>query len=140
MKKMVYENKLKYYDSTKFFLLEESDSTLDFFIVYPCVLIDESSFHEHKLIKEGIVISNFNISFLEKKYTLELKDFYWVNNRKVQTKIIDIYKKYNSDISIREKVKLYGVLKSAENSIAETLSNFSIVIEDIIQTKFEKSK
>lgn len=139
MKKIILENKLKYYDSTKFFFLEETDTTIEYFVVYPCTLIDDASFYSHKLVREGIVVSSFSVIFREKKYELVLKDFYWVNKNKLQVKIGDLYKKYKNENSIREKVKLYGILKSAENSIAETLSNFTIVLEDIIESKISKS-
>jgi hypothetical protein len=47
----------------------------------------------------------------------------------------DIYKTYQRNDDLPYKIKHYGILKSCEYSIAESLNNIILIIDDLIKEK-----
>ena len=118
-----------------YYMIDSGRHFIEMFIVYPCKSFNLTNIQSHEIINEGIITSTLYIDFKDEEYEIDLRDFDWVNRKKESASIDKLYKSYLSNKDLRHKVKYYGVLKSAELSIAETLSNITVVIDEIMKFK-----
>lgn len=131
----------QYLDSSIYFRMATPDTILEYFVVYPCSLIDSVDFHDHKIDKNGYVTASMFIRFEEGSYILEIKDLEWVNRERKKSNLDVLYIKYKSQrVPLKQKLYYYGALKSAEYLINETLENYTIILEDLIDKKLEEKK
>lgn len=131
----------KYMDSNIYFRMASPDTIIEYFVVYPCSLIDSVDFHDHKIEKNGYVTATMIIRFEENAYVLEIKDLEWVNKERKKANLDVLYIKYKSQrVPLKQKLYFYGALKSAEYLINETLENYTIILEDLIDEKLEQSE
>lgn len=131
----------QYLDSNIYFRMASPDSVLEYFIVYPCSLIDSVDFHDHKIDKNGYVTASMFIRFEEDSYVLQIKDLEWVNRERKKSNLDVLYIKYKSQrVPLKQKLYYYGALKSAEYLINETLENYTIILEDLIDKKLEEKE
>jgi hypothetical protein len=131
----------KYLDSSIYFRMASPDTILEYFVVYPCSLIDSVDFHDHKIDKNGYVTASMFIRFEENAYILEIKDLEWVNRERKKSNLDVLYIKYKSQrVPLKQKLYYFGALKSAEYLINETLENYTIILEDIIDEKLGDSE
>ncbi len=129
----------QYLDSNIYFRMASPDSVLEYFIVYPCSLIDSVDFHDHKIDKNGYVTASMFIRFEDDSYILEIKDLEWINRERKKSNLDVLYIKYKSQrVPLKQKLYYYGALKSAEYLINETLENYTIILEDLIDKKLEE--
>jgi hypothetical protein len=81
------------------------------------------------------------IRFEEGSYILEIKDLEWVNRDRKKSNLDVLYIKYKSQrVPLKQKLYFYGALKSAEYLINETLENYTIILEDLIDKKLEEKE
>jgi hypothetical protein len=131
----------QYLDSSIYFRMASPDTILEYFVVYPCSLIDSVDFHDHKIDKNGYVTASMFIRFEEGSYILEIKDLEWVNRDRKKSNLDVLYIKYKSQrVPLKQKLYFYGALKSAEYLINETLENYTIILEDLIDKKLEEKE
>lgn len=131
----------QYLDSSIYFRMASPDTILEYFVVYPCSLIDSIDFHDHKIDKNGYVTASMFIRFEEGSYILEIKDLEWVNRERKKSNLDVLYIKYKSQrVPLKQKLYYYGALKSAEYLINETLENYTIILEDLIDKKLEEKE
>lgn len=131
----------QYLDSSIYFRMASPDTILEYFVVYPCSLIDSVDFHDHKIDKNGYVTASMFIRFEEGSYILEIKDLEWVNRDRKKSNLDVLYIKYKSQrVPLKQKLYYYGALKSAEYLINETLENYTIILEDLIDKKLEEKE
>lgn len=131
----------QYFDSSIYFRMASPDTILEYFVVYPCSLIDSVDFHDHKIDKNGYVTASMFIRFEEGSYILEIKDLEWVNRERKKSNLDVLYIKYKSQrVPLKQKLYYYGALKSAEYLINETLENYTIILEDLIDKKLEEKE
>lgn len=131
----------QYLDSSIYFRMASPDTILEYFVVYPCSLIDSVDFHDHKIDKNGYVTASMFIRFEEGSYILEIKDLEWVNRERKKSNLDVLYIKYKSQrVPLKQKLYYYGALKSAEYLINETLENYTIILEDLIDKKLEEKE
>lgn len=116
-------------------LLDSGKNYIELFVVYPCKSFNLKDIQAHQIINEGIITSTILISFKESTYDVHLKDYRWINKKKKSTSIDDIYKIYRKNDDLAYKLKYYGILKSCEYSIAESLSNIMAVIDEVMKGK-----
>jgi hypothetical protein len=131
----------QYLDSSIYFRMASPDTILEYFVVYPCSLIDSIDFHDHKIDKNGYVTASMFIRFEEGSYILEIKDLEWVNRERKKSNLDVLYIKYKSQrVPLKQKLYYYGALKSAEYLINETLENYTIILEDLIDKKLKEKE
>ncbi|MCE2961882.1 MAG: hypothetical protein ACK5UE_00745 [Chitinophagales bacterium] len=122
--------------NTEFYhLLDSGKNYIELFVVYPCKGFNVKDIQDHQIINEGIITSTILIKFNTSTYDIHLKDYYWVNKDKKGTSIDEIYKVYRKNDDLVYKLKYYGILKSCEYSIAESLSNIMAVIDEVMKGK-----
>jgi hypothetical protein len=124
----------KYFDPTVFHYINQNTGNLEYFTTYPCTIVSKESM----LKKEGIITCSVFVYFSKERFQFELKDFYWVNEQKSNIPLEHIYHEYRHSSSVKEQLYQYGILKSADNLIAEILDNYTLVIEEIILSKIQK--
>jgi hypothetical protein len=130
----------QYLDSNIYFRMASPDTIIEYFVVYPCSLIDSTDYHDHKIDKNGYITASMFIRFEENAYILEIKDLEWVNRDRKKANLDVLYIKYKiQSVSLKQKLYYYGALKSAEYLINETLENYTIILEDIIDEKLKDS-
>lgn len=116
-------------------LLDSGKNYIELFVVYPCKGFNLKDIQAHQIINEGIITSTILIKFNESTYDIHLKDYQWVNKNKKGIPIDEIYKVYRKNDDLVYKLKYYGILKSCEYSIAESLSNMMAVIDEVMKGK-----
>jgi hypothetical protein len=115
------------------------DSSIYFRMASPDTILED--FHDHKIDKNGYVTASMFIRFEEGSYILEIKDLEWVNRDRKKSNLDVLYIKYKSQrVPLKQKLYFYGALKSAEYLINETLENYTIILEDLIDKKLEEKE
>lgn len=122
-------------NSDFYHILDTGINYIELFVVYPCKSFNLKDIHSHQIINEGIITSTILIQFNDSTYDIHLKDYQWVNKKKNRTQIDEIYKVYQKNDDLVYKLKYYGILKSCEFSIAESLSNMLVIIDEIMKSK-----
>jgi hypothetical protein len=122
----------------QYFILDKGSNFIEIFVVYPCRGFNLANIQTHEILNEGIVTSTLFIQFNKEEYDISLTDFEWVDRKKTKHNLDLMYQSYLSNLDLKEKVKHYGILKSGELSIAETFSNLTVIIEEIIRQKDKK--
>lgn len=121
--------------SDHYHLLDSGKNFIELFVVYPCKSFNLKDIQSQQIVNEGIITSSIFISFQDSSYSIHLRDYRWVNKDKKAIAIDDIYKVYQKNNDLKYKIKHYGILKSCEYSIAESLSNLMAVIDEIMKRK-----
>lgn len=116
-------------------ILDTGKRHIELFIVYPCSNFNISKIYSHQIINEGIITSSLFIRFNDETYDIDLKNFEWINRNKKRVSIDKLYRDYQKNSDITFRLKYYGILKSSEYSIAETLSNLTAIIDEIVKEK-----
>lgn len=122
-------------NSDNYYIIDSSSNFIELFVVYPCKSFNLNDIHAHQIINEGLISSTILINFKDSSYDIHLKDYQWVNKSKKRFSIDDIYKTYQRNDDLPYKIKHYGILKSCEYSIAESLNNIILIIDDVIKEK-----
>lgn len=125
--------------SEHYFLLDSGKDFIELFIVQPCRSFNLKDIQSHQIIDEGIITSSMFIQFYDSIYTIDLTDYKWIDKQKKTSSIDKIYSIYQRNDDLRYKIKYYGILKSCEYGIAESLSNIMAVIEEVMKGKGKKS-
>lgn len=132
----LFANHIKNTMSSDFYhILDTGKNFIELFVVYPCKSFNLKDIHAHQVINEGIITSSIFIQFKDSTYDIHLKDYQWVNKKKNRSSIDDIYKVYQKNDDLVYKLKYYGILKSCEMSIAESLSNMMVIIDEVMKGK-----
>lgn len=132
----LFSNHIKNTMSSDFYhILDTGKNFIELFVVYPCKSFNLKDIHAHQIINEGIITSSIFIQFNDSTYDIHLKDYQWVNKKKNRSSIDDIYKVYQKNDDLVYKLKYYGILKSCEMSIAESLSNMMVIIDEVMKGK-----
>lgn len=119
----------------QYHVIDNGSNFIELFIVYPCRGFNISNIQSHEIINEGIITSSLIVKFKNEEYYIELSNFEWVDRKKVKYDLDKMYQQYNTSSAVKDKVKYYGILKSSEMSIAETFSNLTVIIEEVIKQK-----
>lgn len=119
----------------QYHIIDKGPNFIELFIVYPCKTFNLKNIHSHEIINEGIITSSLLIELTKEDYEIELTSFEWIDRKKVKHNLDKMYAHYIANTNLKEKVKHYGILKSSEMSIAETFSNLTVIIEDLIKEK-----
>lgn len=122
-------------NSEYYHLLDSGKNYIELFVVYPCKNFSLKDIHGQKIINEGIITSTIYIQFNDSTYDIHFRDYQWVNKNKKRTAIDEIYKVYRKNDDLMYKLRYYGILKSCEYSIAESLSNMMAVIDEVMKGK-----
>lgn len=123
-----------------YYILDSSSNYIELFIVYPCKSFNLENIQAHQIINEGLITSTLYIKFDSVKYDIFLRDFEWVNKQKKKTSIDYLYRQYQKNTDIKFKLKYYGILKSCEFSITESLNNIIVIVDEIIKEKALSSR
>ncbi len=116
-------------------ILDSGKNFIELFVVYPCRSFNLKDIHAHQIINEGLITSSIVIQFNDSTYDIHLRDYQWVNKKKNRSSVDDIYKVYQKNDDLVYKLKYYGILKSCEMSIAESLSNMMVIIDEVMKGK-----
>lgn len=119
----------------QYYVIDKGSDFIEVFIVYPCRGFNIANLQSHEILNEGLITSTLKVQFNKSDYQLHLSDFEWVDRKKTKHNLDKMYAKYLTSDLLKEKVKYYGILKSGELSIAETFSNLTVIIEEIIKQK-----
>lgn len=122
-------------NSSAFYVIDSGENFIELFVVYPCKSFNLYNIQNHEIINEGIITSTLLIEFREHEYEISVKDFDWVNRHKNKFDMNKLYLNYIRTKDLKEKIKYYGILKSAELSISETYSYLTVIVEEIIKKK-----
>lgn len=122
-------------NSEYYHLLDSGENYIELFVIYPCKSFNLKDIQAHQIINEGIITSTILIKFNDSTYDIHLKDYNWVNKNKKGTSIDEIYRIYRKNDNLTYKLQYYGILKSCEYSIAESLSNIMVVIDEVMKGK-----
>lgn len=132
----LFSNHIKNMMNSDFYhILDTGKNFIELFVVYPCKNFNLKDIHAHQVINEGIITSSIFIQFNDSTYDIHLKDYQWVNKKKNRSSIDDIYRVYQKNDDLVYKLKYYGILKSCEMSIAESLSNMMVIIDEVMKGK-----
>jgi hypothetical protein len=132
----LFANHIKNNMNSDFYhILDTGNNFIELFVVYPCKSFNLRDIHSHQIINEGIITSTIFIQFKDSAYDIHLKDYEWVNKKKKRSSIDDIYRIYQKNNDLVYKLKYYGILKSCEFSIAESLSNMMVIIDEVMKGK-----
>jgi hypothetical protein len=119
----------------QYYVIDKGANFIELFIVYPCRGFNLSNIQSHEIINEGIISSTLLIEFKKEDYDILLTNFEWIDRKKTKHNLDKIYSQYIINSNLKDKVKYYGILKSCEISIAETYSNLTVIIEEVIKQK-----
>jgi len=122
-------------NSDYYHLLDSGKNFIELFVVYPCKSFNLKDIQAHQIINEGIITSTIFIQFNDSSYDIHLRDYQWINKSKKRKSMDEIYKVYRKNDDLVYKLKYYGILKSCEYSIAESLSNMMVVIDEVMKGK-----
>jgi hypothetical protein len=122
-------------NSEYYHLLDSGKNYIELFVVYPCKSFNLKDIQAHQIINEGIITSTIMIKFNDSTYDIHFRDYNWVNKNKKGTSIDEIYRIYRKNDNLTYKLQYYGILKSCEYSIAESLSNIMVVIDEVMKGK-----
>lgn len=122
-------------NSEYYHLLDSGENYIELFVIYPCKSFNLKDIQAHQIINEGIITSTILIKFNDSTYDIHLKDYNWINKNKKGTSIDEIYRIYRKNDNLTYKLQYYGILKSCEYSIAESLSNIMVVIDEVMKGK-----
>lgn len=122
-------------NADNYFIIDSSSNFIELFVVYPCKSFNLNDIQAHQIINEGLISSTILINFKDSSYDIHLKDYQWVNKNKKRFSIDDIYKTYQRNDDLVYKLKYYGILKSCEYSIAESLNNIILIVDDVMKEK-----
>jgi hypothetical protein len=119
----------------QYYIIDKGSNFIEVFIVYPCKGFNIANIQSHEILNEGIITSMLNIQFRKDEYEISVSEFEWIDRKKTKHDLNQMYSQYLTNPNLKEKVKHYGILKSGELSIAETFSNLTVIIEEIIKQK-----
>lgn len=116
-------------------LLDTANETLEYYILYPCRKFNLSNIFSHEVIHDGLITYSLFIRLRPQEYDIEIANFEWVQSRTEVVNLNYLYYDYNVLEDLKFKVENYGILKSAEQSIVESMGYFSVIIQQIINKK-----
>ncbi len=135
LKKLFVQAIKNHLNPTYNFVLDTSGDYIELFVLFPCKSFNIENIQSHEIVNEGLITSTFMIKIRDDEYEISLGDFEWVKDKKNKYKLDNIYKEYIVSKDLKFKTKNYGILKSAEFSIIETMDNFTLIITEIINRK-----
>jgi len=122
-------------NAENYYLIDSNINFIELFVVHPCKSFSLKNIQTHQIINEGLISSTILINFRDSSYDIHLKDYQWVNKNKKRMDIDKIYVTYQKNDDLVYKLKYYGILKSCEYSIAESLNNIILILDDVIKEK-----
>lgn len=137
LKRIIFSEAKSNLDTRYYHIIDTGDKYIDFFVLYPCKSFNINNIQKHEIISEGLITSTLRLLFYDEEYEFILRDFEWVRDKKTKIELSPIYKKYHLESDIKFKVRHYGILKSAEFSILESVNHFTAIINEIIKSKSE---
>jgi hypothetical protein len=125
-------------DASQYFILDSAENDIELLVLAPCRSFDIKNIQNHEIINEGLITSSLTISLQNTAYTVAMKNFEWVSRQRNINSLDAIFQNYLKEKDLKEKIKYYGILKSAEMSISEAYSHVMVLVEDIIGLKVGK--
>lgn len=123
------------FDTADHYIVDTIGKSVEMFIMKECYTFQLRELSDQQVTSEGFITASLFFILQDKGYEILVNNFYWMKNDGSTQSISSLYSSFKKEKELKTKVKMYGVLKSAELLLTQTFHTAIIIVDDFIDIK-----